>query len=176
MRMRNLLLLVAICVVLMPAGAWAGGTGACYVVTSAPTWPGGDAATPDGQAFDLAGCADGFTQEECSSVDTLVEFAEGFTCADVALKGGFDWNGSCSSTIDPVGDVCIQLWSILGAQSAQGLCVQDIGGQWYTDLECGGTPVPTMPPAGLAALMMLMLAGALFFMAKRSPVSSGTTL
>ena len=91
------------------------------------------------------------------------------SCADVAGKGGFDWNGSCDSTISPVGDVCIQLWSILGDQAAQGLCTQDIGGQWYTDLECGGTPVPTMPPLGLAALMLLMLAGALFFMAKRSP-------
>jgi hypothetical protein len=168
MRKRNLFLLVAICVALVPAGAWAGGTGACFVVTSTETWPAGDAATPDGQPFNLAGCANGFTQEECTAVDSLVEFWEGATCDDVAGKGGFKWDGSCDASVDPIGSVCLELWTAQGGLATEALCVNEIGGDYSAGAACGA-PVPTMPPLGLAALMLLMLAGALFFMAKRSP-------
>jgi hypothetical protein len=173
MRKLNLFLLIGVGVALMPAVGWAGaGTGACFVVTGEPALGGSSMPLDAAGGFNLAGCADGFTLEQCSSVDELTEFLQGVTCADVAEKGGISWQGSCQASIEPVGGVCIQLWTVQGAQATQGLCLGDIGGEWFTDLECGGTPVPTMPPVGLAALMLLMLAGALFFMAKRSPLTS----
>ena len=169
MRKLNLVLFVGLVVALIPAVAWAGGgTGACFVVSGAPALGGSSVPLDATGDFVLAGCADGFTFEQCNSVDELVEFWEGASCADVAAKGGFSWQGSCQSSIDPVGGVCIQLWTVQGAQATQGLCVGDIGGEWFNDLECGGIPVPTMPPVGLAAMMLLLLAGALLYLTKRS--------
>lgn len=175
MRKLNLFLLVAVSVALMPAGAWAGGTGACYVIVGEPTLGGSSVPLDAGGVFELAGCSDGFTFEECNSVDELTEFLEGVTCDDVAAKGGIMWDGSCDASIDPVGSICIELWTAQGGLATEAICVNDIGGDYSAGVACGA-PVPTIPPVGLAALMLLLLAGALFFMAKRSPVSSGTTL
>lgn len=169
MRKLNLLLIVVFCVALLPAMAMAGNgnTGACFVVGDQPVWPSSGTEAPDGK-FNLAGCADGFTLEECSSVDELVEFWEGATCEDVADKGEIDWDGSCEASIAPVGTTCIQLWTGIGGAATEALCINDIGGTWFDDLECGGVPVPTMPPVGLAALMLLLLAGALLFLTKKA--------
>ena len=166
LRKLNLLLFAVLSVALLPTVAEAGDgvvTGACYVVSGegGGTWPAGDAGLPDGAVATIAGCADGFTEAQCSSVDELVLFSPGSTCADLANTFEFDWNGSCSAAIDPVGDVCILLWTAQGPVATAAVCENEIGGSWFTDLECGGTPVPTVPPVGLAALAMLMLAAAL---------------
>ena len=144
-----------------------GDIGACFVVGDLPVWPVGESADPEGK-FSFAGCADGFTLAECSSIDELVEFAEGATCADLAAEGQFTWDGSCEADVTFFDEVCVQLWSASGTQASQALCAQELGGEWSNDTVCGGVPVPTLPPVGLAALMLLLLAGALLFLTKKA--------
>lgn len=170
MKRLNLVVVVGCCVALVPAMTLAGNgqTGACFVFDAEPVWPASGAVAPDG-GFELGGCADGFTQQECESVSVLVDFAGGATCADVAAKAGITWQGSCDATIPPVGDVCVELWTFLGGKATGALCINDIGGSYAPGVACAGGPVPTIPGIGLAAMALLMLAGALFFLAKRSP-------
>jgi len=171
MRKLNLFVLVGLCVALVPGVALAGngGTGACFVVSLFDIWD-GEGALPEGK-FELAGCADGFTEQECTSVDELTEFWEGATCEDVAAKGGFDWDGSCVADFDPLGEVCVVLWTEPGGTFTQALCVDDIGGEWSPGVDCG-IPVPIMPGFGMAALALLILAGALIILTVRGSLPS----
>lgn len=162
----KLSILVAFSLLSSPALLSAGQdpVGACFVVGDfADVF--GEAAATEGK-FNLAGCADGLTEAECTSVDVLTEFWEGATCADVADKGGFDWDGSCLAGIPPLGDLCVVLWTELGPPVTQGLCEKDLGGTWFNDLECGA-PVPTMPGFGLAVMALLILGGALILLTMR---------
>lgn len=158
LRKLNLLLFAVLCVVLLPAVASAGlSTGACWVYD----------AGQKGEFPALAACTEDFTEEDCNEVSVLVNFSPGATCAQMAGELQIEWNGSCLADFVPADEVCVQLWSAVGAEGAQGLCAQEINGSWFTDLECGGTPVPTVPPVGLAALAMLMLAAALVVLSLR---------
>lgn len=171
MRRLSLSILLALGAVLVPAVGFAGNgdTGACYVVGDLESVF-GDPGTSEGK-FNLAGCAEGLTEAECTSVDQLTEFWESATCADVAEEYGFDWEGSCQADIPPLGDLCIVLWTELGGAATQALCENEIGGTWFNDLECGA-PVPTMPGFGLAAMAMLMLGGALLLLTMRGSLPS----
>lgn len=165
MKKLNIPILMGLCVLLVPVAALAGNgdTGACYVVEGLPAFP--QSLDPEGK-FALAGCADGLTQAECDSVDELTLWAEGATCADLALKGGFDWEGSCAADIPPLGNLCILLWTDIGGSFTEGLCENDIGGTWFDDPTCGA-PVPTMPGFGMAAMVLLMMSGALILLTLR---------
>lgn len=164
MRKLTLSMVAVLCIVLLPAAAQAGNgevTGACFAVEVEPVEPAG--------VVGFAGCADGFTALQCAAVgEILTEFAPGETCEGVAGEGGWSWDGSCEFTYSSFGDVCAQLYSVQGPITSAGFCANDVAGSWTDGGTCGA-PVPTMPPVGLAALMLLMLAGALFFMAKKSP-------
>ena len=170
MRKLNVLMILALCVGLVPAVASAGeDVGACYVV-AAPTSIFTDGATEGEET--LAGCADGFTEEECTSVDELTSFWPNGTCEDVADEYNLDWDGSCAADIDPIGDMCIVLWTSIGGPATQALCENDIGGVWFDDLVCGGAPVPTMPGIGMAAMVVLLLGGALVLLTIRGTLPS----
>jgi len=169
MRKLNILIVLGLCAVLLPAVASAGDvTGACYVVEGITALS--EDATPEGK-FAFAGCADDFTEEECSSIDELTQFAAGATCADLAQKGGFDWDGSCLADIDPLGNICIQLWTEIDPEFTQELCENDIGGVWSDDLTCGA-PVPTMPGFGMAFMALVILGGALILLTVRGSLPS----
>lgn len=169
MKKLNLLLLMGLCLALIPAMTLAGdGVGACFVFGGEPVSSEGSSVPldPDG-GFAFVGCADGFTEAECESVDELVEYWEGATCDDLADEFSFSWDGSCDANIPPYGDVCIELSSELGVDGSELLCEEDVSGTFSAGVGCEGAPVPTTPPLGLAALMLLLLAGAVFLLTKR---------
>ena len=158
-------------VVLLPGLVLAGqgATGACFFVGDvADVFE--DPSSGNGK-FSVAACADGLTEDECTSVSILTEFWEGATCEDVADKGSIMWDGSCQADIPPLGDLCVVLWTEFGVTATQGLCENDLGGTWYLDLECGAA-VPAMPPIGLGVMAMLILGGALLLLTLRSSLPS----
>lgn len=163
MKKLTLCMLVVLCVVLLPAAAQAGDgqvTGACYSVESEPVAPEG------GVGF--AGCADGFTEQECDAGGKILTvFAPGVTCEAVADDFELSWDGVCEANVAPFGDVCINLYSFQGPGASGLFCNETVGGSWTAGGSCGA-PVPTMPPVGLAAMMLLLLGGALLFLTKRA--------
>lgn len=121
--------------------------------------------------FGLAGCTEGLTEDECTSASVLTEFLENGTCDDVSSLLQIMWDGSCDADIPPLGDLCVVLWTELGAVASQGLCENDLGGTWFDDLECGA-PVPAMPPVAMGVMAMLILGGALLLLTLRSSLLS----
>jgi len=53
------------------------------------------------------------------------------------------------------------------------ICEKFFGGDWFDDLECGGAPIPAMPRAGQAALVLILLVGALVILSWRGSISAG---
>lgn len=170
MKKRILLAALGLVVVaLVPAVAIAGDLGgACVAIL-------GDAdniSTPEGKEENAYLCADDFTSQECDLfcgpqaspegglflVDC--EWVNGATCEDVAGKIGA-WEGACDTDPQgPAGGVCVLISEDISNWTAEEVCTDYTGGDWEAGGICGA-PVPAMPRAGQAALVIVLMFGAL---------------
>jgi len=168
--MRKLILWAAVAlvvVVLAPGAAVAGAPdiGICYVVLE-------DFDLPNGLEESAVVCAEGLTEQDCAlfcpdaaSPEGGLEIVEcdwdpNVTCEDLSSKIGEPWDGACEVNGTPVGDVCFALWENMTNWSAEEIC-SDAKGSWLGDGSMCGAPVPTLPRAGQAALMVILMLGAL---------------
>ncbi len=139
MRAVQLILVSAVCVVLLPAAA-SGQTGSCL-------------ATLEDDGPSAAACVDGVTQQDCTTLDGVWGSS---TCAQ---RGS--WDGACIGS-SPIGDICALLVIQPNGSTSQDLCEDPdfLDGLWLGD---GSTcqQVPTLPKVGQAALVLILLAGAL---------------
>jgi hypothetical protein len=164
MKKLNLLVLLGACVLLAPAMASAGNgsTGACLLQSP-------DAAGslfPDGKFFGAI-CVDGTTEFECLEVGGGVEWFENDTCEELDVP--WTWEGSCQANVPPLGDQCYILWIDGDGEEACG----SQEGTWYEDdLTCGAAPVPAMPPAGMALMILMIMGGALVLLTIRGSIPS----
>ena len=148
-----------------------GGAGLAVVAEIEPT------ATPGGGGTEAGYfCADSFSQTDCeffcgdnaSPAGGLqlvdCDWAFDLTCEDLTDKIGEPWEGSC--TLDdqgppPFGDLCLLISENLPNWTAEELCdFGKITGTWVEGGVCGA-PVPAMPKAGQAALIVILMLGAL---------------
>jgi len=139
MRTVQWILLSAVCVVLLPAAA-SGQTGSCL-------------AAIDDDGLSAAACVDGLTQQDCTILD-------GSWDSDTCAQRG-SWDGACLGS-SPIGDICALLVIQPNGFTSQDLCEDPdlLNGTWLGD---GSTcqQVPTLPRVGQAALVLILLAGAL---------------
>lgn len=160
----TLSMMVALCGLLTPmvASAGNGGTGACLIEA-----PVEDVAFPQGgQQGCFAVCVDGLTQEECQFGKGLEEFFEGQTCGELDVP--WTWEGSCQADAEPFGDQC---YVIACDGDAELVCEKGAAGTFYPgDLTCG-LGVPTMPAFGMAAMVLLILSGALVLLTVRGSLT-----
>ena len=160
----NVSILLGLCVVLLPAvaSAGSGGTGACLIEVPGP----GATSFPAGKD-DIAVCVDGLSEDVClKGTGGEGEWFEGLTCGELDVP--WEWEGSCQADVDPFGDQCYVLWA---DGDAELVCVENAGGTWFEDLECG-IPVPAMPGFGMAVMALLILGGALVLLTIRGSLPS----
>lgn len=152
---------------LAPATAAAGGngdTGACLVILAQdePKAPAGgelgyvcaaDLTSPECDSF----CGDKVSAEGGLFVIDC-DWFDGGTCEDVENETGEPWDGACDLT-QGFG-FCVEIAETLPGWTSQEIC-EDGGGDWLGDGSTCGAPVPTLPKAGQAALMVVLLFGAL---------------
>jgi len=108
--------------------------------------------------FEFSLCVDGLTAADCLDLcDEDCEFFPGETCAEV----GPPWDGACEADDSPIGPLCALLWTEPNGVTSDELCEEGfILGTWLGD---GSTcqQVPTLPKVGQAALVLILLVGAL---------------
>lgn len=169
------IIIVGLCAAVFPALASAGNgvaTGSCLWLYSpvSPAVGSSSPLAPSGN-FENAECIDGLTQDECSAANVQWS-AE--SCVDLELP--FVWDGSCLVPESGLGEVCALVWTdpqadLTSQQRCESAPTEAVGGSgntWYNDLVCGGAPVPTVPRATLALMVLVMLAGSLGILALRS--------
>ena len=136
--------------------ATAGDTGACWVEFNAGNQ-------------DAVECIDDVTQDDCEDFCSSCTWDESTDCVELE----FPWEGSCFFDDTPPGGGC-WLWAVEpGDQSAEFHCEETFDGDWSDDLVCGGAPVPTLPRAGQAALVLVLLTGALIVLSLHSKALAG---
>lgn len=166
MRRMFILGLVAAAVVLLPSVAVAGGTGACYAIGN-PTLP----QSPLGDDGFQALCLDNVTEQECQELELAPEtqWDSNLTCDGLKVN----WDGSCLFDFQgTVGLGCIYLYYENDPDYAELICEKKNGGQFFDDPAACGVPTPTMPGFGMAALALLMLAGALVVLTMKGSVKT----
>jgi len=142
-------------VVLLPAVAAAGGTGACYSLDG-PVSP----LTPAGEEGFQALCLNDLTEGECAELELggFAQWDDNITCDQLDIP----WDGSCLFDFGgTVGLDCIYLYYDTDPDFAELICEGKAGGQFFDDPAACGVPTPTMPGFGMAALALLMLGAAL---------------
>jgi len=154
-------------VALAPAVAVAGDPGACLVVLAEaePTAPeGGEVAYVCTDELDSIGC-DFFCGDAASPEGGLgiidCEWLEGDTCEDVADEIGMPWDGACELDDKiPGGELCALISEELPGWTSEEVC-ESGNGEWQGNGSTCGDPVPAMPRAGQAALIVVLMLGAL---------------
>lgn len=173
--MKKLILLVTIGLVviaLAPAVAVAGDElGACLVILAEDD----PKREPEGGQGNGFVCADDFSNDQCESFCGETASPEGFllvvgcewfgglTCDDEGLlsKIGEPWEGACELDDKiPGGGFCALISEDLPGWTSAEIC-ETGGGEWQGDGSVCGAPVPTLPRSGQAALMLILMLGAL---------------
>ena len=165
-----LLLVVFALPALVPnvAEAGNGSTGACTVVL-AP-----EDKAPGGKEAAFA-CTNSLTFGDCQlfcfgdspeggliAVDCLWEADT--TCADVELELGVDWDGACDLDFPPpLGLLCAEIADDFISGFTSGEICTGAGGAWRPGEACGA-PVPALPKTGRAALIVILMLGALLIL------------
>jgi len=152
MRTVKLILLSTVCMACLPALASAQ-TGACTCLFSVDDGQEGFACTDDADA------------ELCSLLctDGEWELLEGDTCEDVPDA---PWDGACFFDGPP--ERCWLWWVGPNSVTPQESC-EDVTGEWLGDgSSC--QQVPTLPKVGQAALVLILLVGALVILTRHGTV------
>jgi len=158
---------------LAPAVAVAGGeTGACMAVLQEFD----PSSAPEGFEEAAYICADGFSEGDCNLfcgenaapegglflVDCV--WASDLTCEDLTEDTGEPWEGSCvlsDQNPPPFGGLCVLISENLPSWDSEEICeFAKLDGNWEEGGVCGA-PVPTMPKTGQAALIIVLMFGAL---------------
>ena len=166
MKKLNVSMFLGLCVVMTPAVALAGngGTGACLLQVPDTA----DAFFPDGKGFLGAVCVNGVTEFECLEIADGIEWFEDTTCGELEVP--WTWEGGCQADVEPFGDQCYVLWF---DGNGEEVCTDQGVGEWFEgDLTCGAAPVPAMPAAGMALMIMLIMGGALVLLTVRGSIPS----
>ena len=156
---------------LAPTVAVAGnGFGSCVAVLA----EGKPDTAPEGFGEVAYLCADSFGEEDCDFFCGEESFTEGdtglflvdciwesnSTCDDMKVS----WDGSCQfgdQLPPPLGGLCVLISENLPNWTSEEICeFGKIDGTWDQGGTCGA-PVPTLPKVGQAALMIVLMFGAL---------------
>lgn len=165
--------------VIGPTIAVAGGeAGACVAIlaeTEPDSSPLGD---PQGGEVAYV-CGDALSFDECDlfcGIETNAPVGEGLflvgcewlvdtSCEELTDKIGESWEGACEfddQLPPPLGGSCFLISEELPNWTSQEICETGKGGgEWQGDGSICGAPVPAMPKPGQAALMVVLLLGAL---------------
>ena len=103
----------------------------------------------------IAACSEDLTMQQCFDFFDF-EFLSGQPCTDLE----FNWVGACTVTVPDFGDICFLVDPYQSTYDGFESC-EFLGGSYLGDGSTCGAPVPTMPEAGQAALILVMLIAAL---------------
>ena len=124
--------------------------------------------TPQQGTEEIAACAEGLTQQECTDFFDL-EFIEDQACSGL----DFTWEGACLVTVIDFGEVCFLVDPFQSTFDGFEACEILLDGSYQGDGSTCGAPVPALPGAGQAALILVLLIGALVVLNLHGIIRSG---
>jgi hypothetical protein len=123
--------------------------------------------TPIQGPEEIAACTEDLTEQQCTDFFDF-EFTEEQACTGL----DFSWEGACIVTIPDFGSICFLVDPYQSSFDGYEAC-EFIGGSYQGDGSTCGAPVPTLPAAGRAALILVMLIGALVVLNMHGIIRSG---
>lgn len=123
--------------------------------------------TPQQGNEQIAACTEDLTMQQCTDLFDF-EFLAGQPCTDL----DFNWTGACIVTVPDFGDFCFLVDPFQSTFDGFEAC-EFLGGSYLGDGSTCGAPVPTLPDAGQAALILVMLIGALVVLNLHGIIRSG---
>ena len=120
--------------------------------------------TPIQGREEIAACTEDVTQQQCTDFFDF-EFLEGQPCTDL----DFNWVGACIVTVPDFGEVCLLVDPYLSTYDGYEACELFLGGSYLGDGSTCGS-VPTLPRVSRAALVLILLAGALVILTRHGTI------
>ena len=124
--------------------------------------------TPIQGQEEIAACTEDLTQQQCTDFLDF-EFSEEQACTGM----DFNWTGACILTIPDFGEICLLVDPYQSTYDGEEACEILMGGSYLGDGSTCGAPVPALPAAGHAVLILVVLIGALWVLNLHGIIRSG---